>query len=329
MNMKKLLTAFGLVATFGLVACGSDSSSNSSSDEPSSSSSAAPVVLPEASADSLLDIINFKAELKVSTVEFMGNIVANQQYDTSVVIDSVSMYLATENGISVPANFALNPMDETMRQSLSIKRELNPVLDLNSFEECGPAMQVYLVAYGHSDSQQIVAKDTTAFEKKCPVEESSSSSEAVVPVLTPKTVTLYTSVTEENAIDLDTWTTYITSEREANAEAIDLYLGKSGGVALFTNASLGATSPSKIGEEEKSQLSAADDPDSLRLDEIRFNESKLADVATDFEMISSYVVVTSSYDATTGKGLFVVLPGKTMNVGSGYSMELIVLGIWD
>ncbi len=330
MNLKNILMAAGLVASFGLVACGSDSSSGSSPEESSSSSAAAPIVLPESNADSLVSISDFKPSYASATeLKFNGSVGINWDADTAVYIDSVSLLVGNERGLPIEANLTMDAVDYSQRQSLSIGKELRPSVILDSFDDCG-TLVAYIVVYAHNDAVQIVAKDTTTFEKTCPVEVSSSS-EAVVPVLTAKRVTLSTQAVEKNAIDLDSWTTYLSSDREANAETIDLYVGRTGrAAALFTNASLNASSASRIGEEEKSGLNYADEPTTANLTDFRYNESKLSDVASDFEMTTSYVVITPAYDASTGKGFFVVLPGSPKEIGtSDYSIDLIVLGNWD
>lgn len=330
MNLKNILMAAGLVASFGLVACGSDSSSGSSPEESSSSSAAAPIVLPESNADSLVSISDFKPSYASATeLKFNGSVGINWDADTAVYIDSVSLLVGNESGLPIEANLTMDAVDYSQRQSLSIGKELRPSVILDSFDDCG-TLVAYIVVYAHNDAVQIVAKDTTTFEKTCPV-EISSSSEAVVPVLTAKRVTLSTQAVEKNAIDLDSWTTYLSSDREANAETIDLYVGRTGrAAALFTNASLNASSVSRIGEEEKSGLNYADEPTTANLTDFRYNESKLSDVASDFEMTTSYVVITPAYDASTGKGFFVVLPGSPKEIGtSDYSIDLIVLGNWD
>ena len=329
MNLKKILIAVGFVSSFGLVACGSDSSSGSSPENPSSSSAAAPIVLPESNADSLIEISFGTAHATASELKFNGSIGINWDADTAIFIDSVYLLLGNANGLPLAANFTMEHVDYSKRQSLSIGKELKPAVDLASFDDCG-TLVAYLIVYAHNDAVQIVAKDSTTFEKTCPVEESSSSA-AEVPQLTAWKVTLSTQVTEQNAVDLDSRKTYLVSDREANAAFIDLYLDrKNREAALFTNASLGAASASKIGEEEKSGLNYADEPTSAKMNEFRYNESKLADVATDFEMITSYIVITPEIDASTGKGFFVVLPGLPKSIGtSDYSIDLIVLGNWD
>lgn len=330
MNLKKILTVAGLVSSLGIVACGSDSSSGSSPQDSSSSSAAAPIVLPETNADSLIEISDFKtAYATASELKFNGSIGINWDADTAVFIDSVSLLLGNANGIPLEADFTMEAVDYSQKQSLSIGKELKPAVILDSFETCG-TLVAYIVVYAHSDTLQIVAMDSTTFEKTCPVEESSSSAVAA-PQLTAWKVTLSTQVTEPNAVDLDTKATYFTANREANAGAIDLYIGrKNREAALFTNASLGAASVSKIGEEEKSGLNYADDPASAEMNDFRYNESKLTDVATDFELVSAYVVITPEFDASTGKGFFVVLPASPKNIGtSDYSIDLIVLGNWD
>ncbi len=330
MNLKKILMSLCLVSSFGLVACGSDSSSGSSTEDSSSSSAAAPIVLPESNADSLIEISNFNtAYASASELKFNGSVGVNWEADTAVFIDSVSLILGNESGLPIEANFTMDVVNYSQRQSLSIGKELKPAVILDSFEDCG-TLTAYIVVYAHNDAVQIVAKDSTTFEKTCPVEVSSSSA-AEVPVLTAKKVTLSTQAVEKNAIDLDSWTTYLSAERDANAESIDLYLGRESRMAtLFTNASLGAASASKIGEEESSGLNYAEDPASAKMTDFRYNESKLSDKANDFEMITSYVVITPKFDASTGKGFFVVLPALPKNIGtSDYSIDLIVLGNWD
>ncbi len=331
MNLKKILMAVGLVASFGLVACGSDSSSGSSPEDSSSSSAAAPIVLPETNADTLIEISNFGTDYaNASELKFNGSVGINWAADTAVYIDSVSLLLGDANGLPLDAKFTVNSsVNYSKRQSLSIGNELSPTLDLTSFDECGTFI-AYLIVYAHNDAVQIVAKDSTTFEKTCLVEESSSSA-AEIPQLTAWKVTLSTQATEKNSVDLDAKATYFTADREANAGTIDLYLDrKNRNAALFTNASLGAASASKIGEEEKSGFNYADDPASAKMNDFRYNESKLADVATDFEMVTSYVVITPEFDASTGKGFFVVLPASPKNIGtSDYSIDLIVLGNWD
>ncbi len=330
MNLKKILMSVCLVSSLGLVACGSDSSSGSSSEDSSSSSAAAPIVLPESNADSLIEISNFGAAYaNASELKLNGSVGINWEADTAVYIDSVSLLLGNGSGLPIEANFSTEAVDYVQKQSLSIGKELKPSVILDSFEDCG-ILTAYIVVYAHNDAVQIVAKDSTTFEKTCPV-ELSSSSEAVVPVLTAKRVTLSTQAVEMNAIDLDSWTTYLSANRDANAETIDLYIGrKSREAALFTNASLGASSASKIGEEELSGFSYADEPTSAKITEFRYNESKLSDVVSDFGMTTSYVVITPAYDASTGKGFFVVLPAGPKNIGtSDYSIDLIVLGNWD
>lgn len=330
MNLKKLLMAAGLVSSFGLVACGSDSSSGSSPEDSSSSSAALPIVLPETNADTLIEISNFKpAYANASELKFNGNIGINWAADTAIYIDSVSLLLGDANGFPLAANFTMEAVDYSQRQSLSIGKELKPVVDLASFADCG-TLVAYLIVYAHHDAGPIIAKDSTTFEKTCPVEESSSSA-AEVPQLTAWKVTLSTQATERNAIDLDSKETYFAADRDANAATIDIYLGRENReAALFTNASLGAAGASKIGEEEKSGLNYADNPASAKMNDFRYNESKLADAATDFEMITSYVVITPEFDASTGKGFFVVLPALPKNIGtSDYSIDLIVLGNWD
>lgn len=329
MNLKKILMAAGLVSSFGLVACGGDSSSGSSPEDSSSSSSAVPIVLPEANGDSLLLISDFKPSYANATeLRFNGSIGINWDADTAIFIDSVALLLGN-NGFPIEANFTMETVNYSQKQSLSIGKELRPAVDLMSFADCG-TLVAYLIVYAHNDAMQIVAKDSTTFKKTCPVEESSSSA-AEVPQLTAWKVTLSTQATERNAIDLDSKETYFAADRDANAATIDIYLGRENReAALFTNASLGAAGASKIGEEEKSGLNYADNPASAKMNDFRYNESKLADAATDFEMITSYVVITPEFDASTGKGFFVVLPALPKNIGtSDYSIDLIVLGNWD
>lgn len=332
MNLKKILMAAGLVSSFGLVACGGDSSSGSSPEDSSSSSSAVPIVLPEANGDSLLLISDFKPSYANATeLRFNGSIGINWDADTAIFIDSVALLLGN-NGLPIEANFTMETVDYSQKQSLSIGKELRPAVDLMSFADCG-TLVAYLIVYAHNDAMQIVAKDSTTFKKTCPVEESSSSA-AVVPQLTAWKVTLSTRVTEQNAVDLDARKTYLVSDREVNAASIDLYLDRKNREAvLFTNASLGAASASKIGEEDKSGLNYAIAPASATMNEFRYNENKLADAQNDindYEMITSYVVITPEFDASTGKGFFVVLPASPTNIGtSDYSIDLIVLGNWD
>lgn len=332
MNLMKFFATIGLVSSFGLVACGSDSSSNSSPETPSSGSSATPIVLPESNGDTLVDISGFGyAYLNSTTLKFNGSVGINWDADTSVYIDSVAMFLGDENGSSIGANFSMKAVDYTALQSLSIGKQLEPVLDMESFEGCGVFL-TYFVVYAHNnDAVQIVAKDTTVFEKSCQVVVSSSSV-AASPTLTAWKVTLSTQATVANAVDLDSKTTYFVANRDANASTIDIYLGRntSREPALFTNGALLAENASKIGEETGSGFNYADDPTSATMNEFRYNETKLSDVADDFELVTSYVVRTPAYDASTGKGFFVVLPQIPTKIGtSDYSVDLIVLGNWD
>lgn len=331
MNLTKIFAAIGFASTLGLVACGSDSSSNSSPETPSSGSAAAPIVLPESNGDSLVDISGFGyAYLNSSKLKFNGSVGINWEADTSVYIDSVAMFLGDESGTSIEADFTMKAVDYTALQSLSIGKQLEPVLDLESFAGCG-VFFAYFVVYAHNDAIRIVAKDTTVFEKACPVEVSSSSA-AVSPTLTAWKVTLSTQATVANAVDLDTKMTYFVADRDANAATLDLYLGRNDSrePALFTNGALLAENASKIGEETKSGFNYADEPTSAEMGEFRYNESELSNVADDFEMVTSYVVRTPAYDASTGKGFFVVLPQVPTKIGtSDYSVDLIVLGNWD
>ena len=216
MNLKKILMSVCLVSSLGLVACGSDSSSGSSSEDSSSSSAAAPIVLPESNADSLIEISNFGAAYaNASELKLNGSVGINWEADTAIYIDSVSLLLGNGSGLPIEAKFTTEAVNYTQKQSLSIGKELKPSLILDSFEDCG-TLTAYIVVYAHNDAVQIVAKDSTTFKKNCPV-ELSSSSEAAVPVLTAKRVTLSTQAVEMNAIDLDSWTTYLSANRDANA----------------------------------------------------------------------------------------------------------------
>lgn len=156
-------------------------------------------------------------------------------------------------------------------------------------------------------------------------------------------VTLSTNAIAKHGVDFDSKTTYIQSDLEANAALIDLYLVKESGTpVLYTNAALttdcvdqtncagsGVTESSLIAEEIKSGANYVDYPQPAYVSSFKYRESDLTISASDFELITSYVVITPEYDPATGKGFFVVLPKSPTKTGSNFDIELTVLGNWN
>ncbi|MCI6873348.1 hypothetical protein, partial [Hallerella sp.] len=223
-----MMLALGTLASFGLVACGSDSSS-SGPESDRSSSSAEHIVLPESNGDSLITVSSFKAGYATATsLKFTGSIAAVLNIDTTTVIDSVQFKLGNESGNASTSDFSFTQLTESVPM-LSIGSVLNPTLDISSMAECG-SFTVYLIVYGHNNDLKLVAKDSTVFTRsasQCATEESSSSVAASEdPQLTAWNVTLSTVVTEANAVDLDSKTTYLSTDLVANAADIDLYIAR-------------------------------------------------------------------------------------------------------
>lgn len=332
MKMNKLFTGLGLVAALGMVACGSDSSSGSSTPEEPSSSSAAVIKIPDASADSLIYIDNFKSEwAKATRLKLVGSISVNLDLqDTSVAFDSVSFKLGNNLREVVPADFTVETIEFT-KQQISIGNELKPELDLESIDTCGE-FTVYMIVYAHSEKvKKIVAIDSVQISKKC-IEPESSSSAAAEIELSAWELTLSTGAVEANAVDLDTKTTFLKAQLNDNAAALDLYLARESGMAVLkTNAVLGEATPSKIAKETKSMADAQDYPSPAYMSSFRYAESELTDsvVEDDLNDNPAYVVITPSYDAATGKGFFIVLVDNLKEVGNGYTLKLVVLGNWE
>lgn len=334
MKMNKLLTGFGLIAALGLVACGSDSSSGSS--EPSgdpSSSSAAVVEIPDAVSDSLILIDNFKEAWTTATkLKFAGSIGVNfDLQDTSVAFDSVSFKLGDASRHEVAANFTMKSVDFGTKQQISIGNELTPELDLESIDTCG-TFTVYMIVYAHSEKVgNIVAIDSVPnITKKC-VEIESSSSAAEIE-LSAWDVTLSTNAVERPAVDLDAKATFLNSEIEANAAAIDLYLTRESRKAVLkTNASLDVAAPSKIAKETKSLADAKSYPSPAYVSSFRYAESDLTDSVVEDDLYdhTAYVVISPSYDAATGKGFYIVLIDNLITAGNNYTLKLVVLGNWE
>ncbi len=330
MNFKKFYLPIFAAAAISLTACGSDSSSSASPEEDSSSSSAAQIVLPEANGDSFITVSNFKAEnITATKIKFSGTITANLDVDTSIVIDSVDFKLGNESGYEASSNFEFQALQGSTTM-ISIGQQLNATLDVSSMAECG-TFTIYIIVYGHNGEMKLVKTASTVFERsgsQCVEESSSSAVEVTDPEFTAWEVTLSTSVTEANAVDLDSKTTYLSTQLDANAAAVDLYLVKEGSAVLYTNANLsGVVESSQIGEETKSMSSYADYPEPAHMSDFAYKSLTIS--ASDFETVQAYVVLTSAFDASTGKGFFVVLPHSVQKVGSNISLELTVLGNWN
>ena len=335
MNFKKLWLALSAMATFGLVACGSESSSSGPENGDSSSSSAEQIVLPESNGDSLITVSNFSASYSTSTtVKFTGAVAAVLSVDTSMVIDSVQFKLGNESGYASSSDFSFTQITESVPM-LSIGSVLNPSLDVSSMAECG-SFTVYLIVYGHNNDLKLVTTASTTFDRsvgQCSVEESSSSAEASEdPALTAWEVTLSTSATEAVGVDLDSKKTYLSTELVANAADIDLYIAREARSAvLYTNAAIedgNVVDASMIAEETRSGFDYVSFNDPCHVSDFKYNSSALTISASEFETVTSYVVITSKYNAATGEGFFVILPHEVVNVGtSDLSMTLTVLGI--
>lgn len=331
-----MLLALGTVATFGLVACGSDSSSSSpDAGENSSSSAAEQIVLPESNGDSLITVSNFKSSYaSATTVKFTGAVAAVLSIDTSTVIDSVQFKLGNESGYTSSSDFSFTQITEPVSM-LSIGSVLNPSLDVSSMAECG-TFTVYLIVYGHNNDLKLVTTASTTFDRsagQCTVEESSSSAEVSEdPTLTPWEVTLSTTVTQPVAVDLDSKTTYLQSELVANAADIDLYIAREArSVILYTNAAIedgNVVDASMIAEETRSGFDYVSFDDPCHVSDFKYDPSALTISASDFTLVTSYVVITSKFNAATGEGFFVILPHEALSVGtSDFSMTLTVLGV--
>lgn len=335
MNFKKLMLALGTLATFGLVACGSDSSSSGPESGESSSSSAEQIVLPESNGDSLITVSSFKADYATATsLKFTGSIAAVLSIDTTTVIDSVQFKLGNESGYASSSDFSFTQLTESVPM-LSIGSVLNPTLDISSMAECG-SFTVYLIVYGHNNDLKLVTTDSTVFarsESQCSTEESSSSAEASEdPELTSWEVTLSTVVTEANAVDLDSKTTYLSTDLVANAADIDLYIAREARSAvLYTNAAIedgNVVDASMIAEETRSGFDYVSFEDPCHVSDFRYDSSALTISASNFDIVTSYVVITSKFNAATGEGFFVILPHEVVSVGtSDLSMTLTVLGV--
>lgn len=334
MNFKKMMLALGTLASFGLVACGSDSSS-SGPESDRSSSSAEHIVLPESNGDSLITVSSFKAGYATATsLKFTGSIAAVLNIDTTTVIDSVQFKLGNESGNASTSDFSFTQLTESVPM-LSIGSVLNPTLDISSMAECG-SFTVYLIVYGHNNDLKLVAKDSTVFTRsasQCATEESSSSVAASEdPQLTAWNVTLSTVVTEANAVDLDSKTTYLSTDLVANAADIDLYIAREARAAvLYTNAAIeegNVVDASMIAEETRSGFDYVSFNDPCHVSDFRYDSNALTISASDFELVTSYVVITSKFNAATGEGFFVILPHEVVNVGTNnLAITLTVLGV--
>ncbi len=335
MNFKKMWLALGTVATLGLVACGSDSSSSGPESGESSSSSAEQIVLPESNGDSLITVSNFKSSYATATtVKFNGAVAAVLSIDTSTVIDSVQFKLGNESGYTSSSDFSFTQITESVPM-LSIGSVLDPSLDVSSMAECG-TFTVYLIVYGHNNDLKLVTTASTTFDRavgQCSAEESSSSAEvADDPELSAWEVSLSTSATEPVAVDLDSKTTYLKSDLVTHAADIDLYIVREARSAvLYTNAAIeegNVVDASMIAEETRSGFDYVSFDNPCHVSDFKYNQSALTISASDFETISSYVVITSKFNAATGEGFFVILPHEVMNVGtSDVSMTLTILGV--
>lgn len=327
MNFKKIYLPIFAAAALSLTACGSDSSSSASPAEDASSSSAAQIVLPEANGDSFFTVSSFKGDnISATKLKFSGSVSVNFDKDTSTVIDSIDFKLGNESGYEASSNFEFNQL--TGPTTMISIGQLDATLDISSMAECG-TFTIYMVVYGHNDEMVLVKTASTVFERsgsQC-VEESSSSSVEVDPEFSVWNVTLSTSATGYNAVDLDSKTVYIATMVDANAEAVDLYLVKEGSAILYTNANLGVVESSVIAEETKSMSSYSDYPEPAHMSDFAYKSTTIS--ASDFETVQAYVVITSAFDASTGKGFFVVFPHSVQKVGSSVSLELTVLGNWD
>lgn len=324
MNLKKTLTAFACVASLGFVACSSDSSSGSDPAE-NSSSSAAAVELPETSGDSLVKFQAMAASPSGATsIIFTGVISTAIEIDTAAFIDSIQFQLANSEDIQISSSFSFSQLTAPVQQ-ISLN-SLKPALDLTSFSDCG-SLFAYVIAYGHNDSKNFVAIDTIPFSKQCVVEESSSSAAEISdPELSVWEITLSTSATIHNAVDLDSKTLIFQQQRDENAASLDLYLGKSGSdPVLYTNGNLINAGYSQIVPETKSGADYVDYP--KKMSDFGYKGTPGV-VADDFELTSSYIVLTPEYDETTGKGFYVILPHSPKNAGSSITMDITVLGVW-
>lgn len=346
MNLKKVFTAMSAALAVSLAACSSDSSSSAANSEAdASSSSAAAIEIPEANGDSLFIVSNFKADFASATeLKFSGSVAADLNIDTSVVIDSVNFQLGNASGFASSSDFSFQQLTKPTAM-LSIGSVLQPKLNISSLTECGE-FSVYLIIYGHNSETNLVATASTTFtrsENQCAVVESSSSSVEQEAELSVWNVTLSTNATAMHGVDLDSKTTFIQSKLAENAALVDLYLVKeSGNPVLYTNAALSTncveqtncagssvTEASLIAEEFKSGANYVDYPQPAYVSSFKYRQSDLTISASDFELITSYVVITSEYDPATGKGFFVVLPKSPTKTGSNFDMELTVLGNWN
>ncbi|MCI5599831.1 MAG: hypothetical protein MR362_00840 [Hallerella sp.] len=328
MNFKKVMTAFGLVASFGLAACSSDSSSGADPEDLSSSSSA-PIVLPETNGDSLVKFTSMNASPSGATsIIFTGSVSTNLDADTSAVIDSINFKLGNETGGQITSSFTFTQLTAPTANLNLIK--LSPALDLTSFKDCGN-LSAYLIVYGHSLTQSFVAIDTIPFAKGCVVEESSSSVAVEDPVLTAWEVELSTSATKSNAVDLDSKTVYFKQQISAEtAPLLDLYLARENKApVLYTNGNLtefAVANASTIVPETKSASDYLSYPKPAHVSDFAFKDTPTNSV-TDFET-TAFIVKTPSYDETTGKGFYVILPHEAEEAGSSVSMTLTILGVW-
>ncbi|MCI6874394.1 hypothetical protein, partial [Hallerella sp.] len=150
--------------------------------------------------------------------------------------------------------------------------------------------------------------------------------------LTAWNVTLSTVVTEANAVDLDSKTTYLSTDLVANAADIDLYIAREARAAvLYTNAAIeegNVVDASMIAEETRSGFDYVSFNDPCHVSDFRYDLNALTISASDFELVTSYVVITSKFNAATGEGFFVVLPHSPMTAGTDVSIELTILGAY-